>query len=158
MKTAQEIMDLLGECPPEDYATVFKFVEDLVNYKDLKTAFQAEMKRLAEVHDEAEEKWVLCKAPPLDPPARFRPSCPDSGACHHNCPNGGLPCFRVMHCAPLSIAKYPGDAWPDEMKSDHALADAQRAAIVTPTYTGPERRYCRLGREARREDIEDDSV
>lgn len=56
--------------------------------------------------------------------------CPDGGTCHHLCPLGvdpqghltGLPCFRVVTCGPLSIAKFPGDRWPDDLRAVHIEA------------------------------------
>lgn len=39
--------------------------------------------------------------------------CPDSGTCHHDC---GDSCFRVVCCAPLGIARYPGDRWPENIR------------------------------------------
>jgi hypothetical protein len=53
-------------------------------------------------------------------------ACPDTGTCHHECPGTaetgkGLPCFRVLTCGPLSIAKM-GDYWPDHIRHQHRLA------------------------------------
>lgn len=44
--------------------------------------------------------------------------CPDSGSCHHECPEGGA-CFRVLTCGPLSIAGYPHDEWPEAIVEEH---------------------------------------
>jgi hypothetical protein len=41
--------------------------------------------------------------------------CPDGGKCHHNC-GPEESCWRVNHAGPLSIAKYPNDDWPEEVK------------------------------------------
>lgn len=41
--------------------------------------------------------------------------CPDTGTCHHGCSFG---CWRVENAAPLSIAKFPDDRWPDDIKRD----------------------------------------
>lgn len=55
--------------------------------------------------------------------------CPDTGACHHDCdgtPAEGLPCFRVLTCGPLGIAKYPRDEWPDDVLVRHQQAEIVR--------------------------------
>jgi hypothetical protein len=57
--------------------------------------------------------------------------CPDGGACHHLC--GDSSCFRVMHCGPLSAARYPDNAWPAEIKREHRtlwLAERIREALA----------------------------
>lgn len=51
--------------------------------------------------------------------------CPDTGACHHNCGDDG-PCWRVLHCGPLSIAKYPGDSWPAEVEAAELRKEVHR--------------------------------
>lgn len=45
-----------------------------------------------------------------------RPTCPDRGTCHHQCPPSA--CFRVRTCGPLSNV-FPGDAWPEEVRREH---------------------------------------
>lgn len=55
----------------------------------------------------------------FDPTDRGR-RCPDSGACHHGCTVG---CWRVANAGPLSIAQYPDDLWPDEVKAAYAEND-----------------------------------
>ena len=46
--------------------------------------------------------------------------CPDTGTCHHRCSVG---CFRVEYCGPLSIANFPDDRWPDEIKARFTPSD-----------------------------------
>jgi hypothetical protein len=46
--------------------------------------------------------------------------CPDTGTCHHACTIG---CWRVTHAGPLSIAKFPGNRWPDHIKAEYADTD-----------------------------------
>lgn len=46
--------------------------------------------------------------------------CPDRGTCHHGCTVG---CWRVANAAPLSIAKFPDNRWPDEVVAEHAEND-----------------------------------
>lgn len=59
-------------------------------------------------------------------------ACPDGGTCHHRCQGvesgKGMPCFRVLCCGPLSIAKYPRDRWPVDVKVAHAKAQAWQDA------------------------------
>ena len=45
--------------------------------------------------------------------------CPDEGACHHDCHDGGA-CWRVLNTLPLS-GVYRGDAWPRPTVSLHEL-------------------------------------
>lgn len=46
--------------------------------------------------------------------------CPDTGACHHRCTTG---CWRVLHCGPLSAAKFPDNRWPDYIREQNEESD-----------------------------------
>jgi hypothetical protein len=48
--------------------------------------------------------------------AANKPSCPDEGACHHECHSV---CFRVKYCSPLS-GVYIGNEWPESVRAKHA--------------------------------------
>lgn len=62
-------------------------------------------------------------------PTQAEIGCPDSGTCHHGCQ---IQCWRVQTCSPLSIAKFPKDRWPDDVRIAHGAepypeTDAERA-------------------------------
>lgn len=63
-------------------------------------------------------------------PDTAEPGCPDSGACHHACPEGR--CWRVLNAEPLSAAGYPEDRWPAEIVK--ARLDAEPGVTVLPPY------------------------
>lgn len=68
-------------------------------------------------------------------PESTHDACPDTGTCHHACPTTdgrhGVPCFRVLTCAPLSIAGFPGDRWPDAVRQEHGAPPAPREVDLT---------------------------
>lgn len=81
--------------------------------------------------------------------------CPDGGTCHHLCRER---CFRVLTCGPLSIAGYPGDAWPREVVLQHAPGRVRAygyAALSAPLRELPDRACSPLpdGDAARQEHI-----
>lgn len=65
------------------------------------------------------------------PIARVRPKidkkrqCPDTGACHHACPQSY--CFRVEYCSPLGIAGFDNDYWPVEVQAKFGTKAADGA-------------------------------
>jgi hypothetical protein len=63
-----------------------------------------------------------------------RRRCPDGGACHHQCTAGE--CFRVRFCAPLSLAGFPGNDWPDDIREQYGKQPQCSRESVTPVEGG----------------------